>query len=132
MAFSETLDNRQSEAGPGGLGGEEGFQQTFGNRRVYTHTAVLHRDLDEAIALVSGHPEQAPAGHGLIAVGDEVRHHLDQLGPVGGQVDSEALYGHLDSRWWRSRFKDFGDQSTKVERGDDGRALAHVRGEVLA
>src|SRR5664280_1497388 len=132
MAFGETLDNGQPEAGPGGLGGEEGFQQTFGNRRVYTHTAVLHRDLDEAIALGFGHPDQAPVGHGLIGVGDEVRHHLDQLGPVSLQVDSEALYGHLDSRWWRSRFKDFGDHSTKIEGDDDGLALAHVRGEVLA
>jgi hypothetical protein len=62
MAFGETLDDGQSEAGPGGPRGEEGFQQTFGNRRVYAHTSVLHRDLDKAIALGASDAQQRPSG----------------------------------------------------------------------
>ena len=72
MAFGQMLDGGQSKAGPGGLGREEGLEEMLSNRRGYAATAVLHRDLDKAIALRTGHPEQAPIGHGLIGVDDEV------------------------------------------------------------
>jgi hypothetical protein len=131
MAFGQMLDGGQSKADPGGLGREEGLEEMLSNRRGYAVATVLHSDLDKAIAFGASYAQRAPIWHGLIAVRDEVREHLNQLSLVGLHGASKVLNGYFDCRWGWSRFKDFGDYGTKIQAGNHGLALAHVRREVL-
>jgi hypothetical protein len=47
VGFGEALDDGESEAGPDGLGAEEGVEETLGIRLADARPTVLHSDLSE-------------------------------------------------------------------------------------